>query len=177
MQDAAPEDIVEDDGGDLGEDEDAAAATVPLDALDVDDAPWKRGQQKSQPLTYAILIDLQGGKEYRTVKFMVDFNDAASVEKANTRRRQGLLRAAKKLGLPLKRPSTAGREFTQANDDWIVRHYDSYAAANNNSRITMENLAIEYNVAFPNEYRSQASLASHIQKNDRLRAKKDEYQK
>ena len=176
MQEAAPEDLVEDNGGDLGED-DGAAATVPLDTLDVDDAPWKRGQLKSQPLTYAIPTDLAGGKEYRTIKFVVDFNDADSVDKANARRRQGLFRAGKKLGLPLKRASTAGREFTQANEDWITQRYDSYAAANDNRRITFAQLVIDYNLAFPNEYRSQSSPASYIQRNDRLRGKKDEYQR
>ena len=165
---------MDDDGSDLGE-ADPAAATVPTDALDIGDAPWKKGQHKSQPLTYAVPTDLQGGKAYRTVKFHIDFNDPDAVEDANKCRRQGLYRAGKKLGLALKRPSTAGREYTQANEDWIIAKYDSYAAANNGCRITMHHLAIQYNLQFPNEYRSQPSLASHIHKVDRLRAKKDQY--
>jgi hypothetical protein len=85
------------------------------------------------------------------------------------------MRESKKLGLPLKRPSTVGREYTQANAAWIMAKYDSYATANNGRRITMHHLAIQYNLHFPNEYRSQPSLASHIHKVDQLRAKKNQY--
>lgn len=155
----------------------AAIAQARAVALEPDDAPWKRGQPKVQPLTYAIPTDIHGGKDYRTIKFTVDFTDGVSVEKANRCRRQGLYRAGKILGLPLKRPRTDDRPYTQANNNWIMARYDSYAAANNNRRITYRELSDDYNQHFsnPRDQRSQQSLSSHIQRVDYLRGKNDSY--
>ena len=141
-------------------------------ALDVDDAPWKKNHPHAQPLTYAIPTHLNGSKEYRRIKFEVDFSDADSVEKANKIRRQGLYRAGQRLNLPLKRPSTQGRQFTQVNNNWIIAKYNDYARDNNGARITMAKLHEEYEKQFPAEGRTQSSLATHIDRVDYLRAHK-----
>jgi hypothetical protein len=152
-----------------------AIAQARAAALEPNDAPWKRGQPKAQPLTYTVPTDVNGGKAYRTIKFTVDFTDGDSVERANKCRRQGLYRAGKNLGLPLKRPPTHDKQYTQVNNNWIMAQYDSYAAAHNNCRITYKQLAHEYNKRFTNERRSEQSLASHIHRTGYLKNKKDSY--
>ena len=141
----------------------------------MNDAPWRKGQPRAQPLTYAIPTDVNGAKEYRRIKFEVDFSDADSVEKANKIRRQGLYRAGRRLNLPLKRPSTQGRQYTQVNNNWIMAKYDRFAADNNGTRITMAELHQQYDQQFPTEGRTQASLATHVDRVDYLRAKKNSY--
>ena len=119
-------------------------AQAMAEALGSNDPPWKRNQPKAQPLTYAIPTDDRGKVKYKSLGYRVDFSNAKSVEKANKARRQDIYRAANDFDLPLKRPSTSGREHTQANNDWIAQRHDTFAAANGNKCISIAQLHTDY---------------------------------
>ena len=128
----------------------------------------------SHPLTYAIPA-AGGGQTIKKIAFRVDFNDKASVAKANKARFLARGRAMKKTGQPLLRPSTAGREYTQQNDDWIKAENDCYAAASNGIRIPLLELTRRYNNQFPQEGRTQFSITSHMDRNKELKAKRGSF--
>ncbi|KAK5134573.1 hypothetical protein LTR08_006359 [Meristemomyces frigidus] len=131
-------------------------------------APWKVGNPMQQPLTYDIPV-AGGGTEPRTIKFTVDFNNAASVSEANKRRRQGVWRQKRKLGLPMLRPSTQDRLYTQRNDAAIVTIHREYARENGGRQVSYARLAERYHQLFPGENRSHSSLSSHIARIDALK--------
>ena len=158
----------EGDGEEEGEDDSDVEDALPLDSTG-----WRVGNEKTQPLTFVVRKNLTGGTMYKTINFEVDFSDNQSINKANKSRRQILLRANKKIGAPLKRPSMQDREYTQQNDIWIAAEYGRYAGANNNRRMPFDEFVQAYRAQFPtppNQWRMEASLNSHI---DRIPALKD----
>ena len=148
---------------------------APADALDVGDPTWKVGQPKSQPLAYWVPSDAFGGKEWKSIGYVIDFNKVEDVQKAVKARRLSIWRHKKKHGLPMARPSTVGRQFTQANSDWIAQEHVTYAGSNRNHRISMRELTRRYNVRFHGENRTSASLSAHINRVDALRAARARY--
>ena len=148
--------------------EDSDSDSGPDDALDVNDPPWKVGQPKSQPLSYWIPSNATGGERLRTIKFNVDFSDKASVARAVKARQLDLWRAKSQYGLPMARASTQGRAYTLANELWMRTERATYAAANNGATMAHAEFARRYNLRFPAENRTAASLAAHLHRNSHL---------
>lgn len=146
------------------------------DALGIDEAPWQVGHPRAQPLTYAVRRDLQSGVDYFTIDRTVDFNSHDDVKRANAARHQARLRRNKALGLPPTKPNTHEAAYTQANNDWIVARFHSYAAAHNGARIPIDQLTREYNAHF-GEQRKEKGLEGHIQRRPALRNVKNRYSK
>ena len=158
-------------------DEDGDDTAPPADALDVDDDTWRVGAPKSQPLGYMIPADANGGKKSKTIAFTVDFTSSESVNKANKTRRLEIWRAKKRHGLDhqLKRASTVGREYTDKNDFWIVLAHEDYALRNSGLKIPLGELANWYNEHFETEERTQASITSHMDRIEELKAMRATY--
>ena len=167
-EDEEDEDEEDEDEDEEGE-EDEEAGTE--DVLGLDEF-WKVGKPKSLPLVYMVPADASGGTKTRTIKHAVDFSSEKSVQKANKTRGLEIWRARDRLGLraQMKRPSTRGREYNQANNAWIKRTYEQYAANNSGRRIPAAELTRRYNAHFSTENRSVASINSHIDRDGELRA-------
>lgn len=159
-----PEPAVNNDDEDQFEDEEDEE--VPGDEQEV----WKVGQPQTQPLTYQVVAK-DGRYRAKDIAFTVDFTDPDSVRKANKARALGVWRAKRSLNIddPL-RPSTAGREYSEVNDDFIAIIHEEWAQENDGERITMPELTRIYNEQFPGEDRSRASISSHV---DHIKELKD----
>lgn len=88
---------------------------------------WKYQQPMAQPLGYLVAADANGNERERIYQHQVDFNDRASVNKANKARREEVYRARVRYGLPLARESMRGREVTETHFDWIAIAHEAYA--------------------------------------------------
>jgi hypothetical protein len=124
---------------------------------------------------YVLSTKNPGVKILRTIKFSVNFDDRNSIDKARKVRRLGLDRGRKAAGLPVKHPSTKGREFTAAHEDWVIQEHANYAFANSNRRIPMAELTNRYNQRFPTENRTEASIRSWIDRNATVKAARQSY--
>ena len=103
---------------------------------------WKYQQPMPQPLGYLIAADANGNERTRTYQHPVDFNDRASVNRANKARREEVYRARARYNLPLARESMAGREFTRTHFDWIAIAHEAYAILHEGRVIPFNILAL-----------------------------------
>lgn len=104
----------------------------------------------------------------KRLKNSIDFNDKAQVERAVKNRRLTIWRARTKHGLPIARDSTQGRQYTVVHEHFITTENATWAAAHNGSRIPMAELARRFNIRFPGQNRTAASLSAHTFRNPEL---------
>ena len=164
--------------GDIADDEseeDNDTSDIPDDALPENSKGWRVGNPVSLPPTYAVPIDLQGSVKYVTLKRAIDFSSADSIRAANKSRRQRIDRARRRIGMPLRRPSVRGREYTDENNFFLDYAQWDYAQANNNAMMPFEELKTLYNDTFPTEHRTAASISSHISKIPGLKNQRSGY--
>ncbi|KAK5126003.1 hypothetical protein LTR85_011358 [Meristemomyces frigidus] len=160
--------------GDEDDDEDddsryESAPASPINTAFMDTPPWRVGNPVRQPLLYNVPV-AGGGSEQRRIAFMVDFDDAEDVAKANKARRLAVWREKPKLGMAVLRPGTRGRAYDQTHDDAIERIIDQYAALHNGALASYKQIHAEYTQQYPAENRTSASISSHIMKVPQLRA-------
>ena len=164
-----------DDIADDESEEDNDMNDVPDDALPENGKGWRVGNPVSLPPTYAVPINLQGGVKYVTLKRAIDFNSEDSIRAANKSRRQRIDRARRRIGVPLRRPSVRGREYTDENNFFLDYAQWDYAQANNNAMMPFAELKTLYNDTFPTEHRTSASISSHISKIPGLKNQRSGY--
>lgn len=70
---------------------------------------------------------------------------------------------------------TTQREYTRAENDWILNRYRSYALENQGHRMRPGQLTEEFNEEFPNVKRTEQALSYHIRFNEGLKSEKETY--
>lgn len=116
-----------------------------------------------------------GETKLKQINFKIDFDDPDEVKEANKRRNQARRRAETRFGVPPRRASTVGREYTQANNDWLRRAHENYAFHNGGRRIPWPELTRLFNQQFPAENRTENSISSHVNRVPELRVKRNSY--
>ena len=138
---------------------------------------WLVDQPKTQPLKYEVPLNTTGGVKVKQLAFDVDFSSSTSVAKANKARALAIWRQKDRLGMTggLLRPSTVGREYTEEHNWFIVTAYEDYAMRHEGRRLPFGVLWEMFAARFPDSDRTEASLSSHVDRVEELKALKNSY--
>ncbi|KAF2767840.1 hypothetical protein EJ03DRAFT_140847 [Teratosphaeria nubilosa] len=141
--------------------------------------PWRKGPTPAQ-FTFLVPTDKNGGTEEKHLDGPYDFFKTRDVKAANKLRSQAIRRAKQRAwgkdDYPKARPSVEDRKYLDKHNELIKKLYEDYAKKHNNTRMSTGQLAAAFNRHFPNEEdRTDASLASHIDRRPELKAVKLKY--